>query len=636
MKIRHALILTAIVTLLAACNFTLAADITPPPGYVEPTPMPTLGALYPASAPDIANGKIIYTEKCAPCHGTGGLGDGQQGKQLPVTVAAFALPETAHKATPAQWFTVVSQGNLDRFMPPFASLNDQQKWDVVAYAFTFHMTDEQVESGKGLFEAKCAECHADGFTTEFMAGKSADNITFAISNGYKDMPAIDMPEEDAYAIASYLRMQTVALPAAPTAVPATETPVSAETVTPSAETTPVDGTQAAVTPEANTEAAGTPQAAAEATVTTEATLAAGFGTVSGALDNQTGAALPSGVRVTLKALEHGADPNTGPTEISSLETTASADGKFVFENIEIPENRIFIAEAIVNGQTYQSDFAVVEAGMTELVIPTIAIFDSSDDFSVLTIDSLQLHFDFANETEVQIFGVYTISNPTDKSIQVKMEAQQAIPFVPFPDGSTPLGYEATQDTAAFVQTVDGFAMPPSTTPYGLIAFASYPKSDKIVVSQTVPLPISGVSILLPEGLKAEGDQLTDAGVQTMQSASFQIYTTGALKKDETLEFTITGKVKDTTVNADITQNKTLLIGVGSFGVVLILAGVWLFLRDRKREVEVDEEDEDEFDDPDSLMDAIIALDDLHRAGKLSDEAYQKRREELKNALKRKS
>ena len=122
----------------------------------------------------------------------------------------------------------------------------------------------------------------------------------------------------------------------------------------------------------------------------------------------------------------------------------------------------------------------------------------------------------------------------------------------------------------------------------------------------------------------------------MQSASFQIYTTGALKKDETLEFTITGKVKDTTVNPDITQNKTLLIGVGSFGVVLILAGVWLFLRDRKREVEVDEEDEDEFDDPDSLMDAIIALDDLHRAGKLSDEAYQKRREELKNALKRKS
>ena len=219
-----------------------------------------------------------------------------------------------------------------------------------------------------------------------------------------------------------------------------------------------------------------------------------------------------------------------------------------------------------------------------------------------------------------------------------MAAQEATPFVPFPEGSTPLGYEATQDTAAFIQTADGFAMPPSTTPYGLIAFASYPKSDTIVVSQTVPLAISGVSILLPEGLKAEGDQLTDEGVQTMQSASFHIYTTGALKADETLKFTITGKPQDTAVNPDLTQNKTLLIGAGAFGIVLIVAGAWLFMRDRKRVEEVDEEDEEdnEFEDPDSLMDAIIALDDLHRAGKLSDEAYQKRREELKGALKRKS
>ena len=41
---------------LAACNFTLAADITPPPDYVPPTPMPTLGALHPAAAPEVQKG----------------------------------------------------------------------------------------------------------------------------------------------------------------------------------------------------------------------------------------------------------------------------------------------------------------------------------------------------------------------------------------------------------------------------------------------------------------------------------------------------------------------------------------------------------------------------------------------------
>jgi hypothetical protein len=68
-----------------------------------------------------------------------------------------------------------------------------------------------------------------------------------------------------------------------------------------------------------------------------------------------------------------------------------------------------------------------------------------------------------------------------------------------------------------------------------------------------------------------------------------------------------------------------------------LAGAWLFWRDRnKGEDETDEEEDDEFEDPESLMDAIIALDDLHRTGKITDEAYQQRRSELKDALKRKS
>jgi hypothetical protein len=34
------------------------------------------------------------------------------------------------------------------------------------------------------------------------------------------------------------------------------------------------------------------------------------------------------------------------------------------------------------------------------------------------------------------------------------------------------------------------------------------------------------------------------------------------------------------------------------------------------------------------MDAILALDDLHRAGKINEEAYQGRRAELKEILKK--
>lgn len=620
MKLRYTLLLAILALLLAACTFTLAEDVTPPPGYIPPTPMPTLGLLYPGSAPDAANGAVIYAEKCAPCHGGTGLGDGEQGKQLPVTVIPIGLPETARKALPSDWYIRVTQGNLDRFMPPFASLNDQERWDVVFYALTLHTTPDQIEMGKSLFETTCADCAGNFSNLEMMSALSENDLIRIIKEGKDTTPAFgkDFTDDEALAVAMYLRTLTFAAPhAQPTVAPVTETPLSAEAVTPSAETTPVDGTQVAVTP--------------------EAVAVAGIGNVSGSIENQTGVDLPSDIKVNLTALEHGADPNAGPQETAAYETTVNADGTYLFENIEIPENRIYLAKVEVGGLAYQSEFAIVEAGMTEVIIAPIIVFAITDDFTVLRVDSLQMFFDFASEGTVQIFAVYSFTNTSDKTVVINMGAEQKVPFIAFPEGAEGLGYEAAQDSAAFLPTADGFAMPPSEIPYGLIAFASIPKAKEITVSQSALLPIGELSLFLPEGIDADGKTLTDGGVQAIQTTNFHVYTGSATKEGDKIEFTLTGKPKDSTaVNPDVTQNKTLLIGIGALGITLILAGAWMFMRDRRKDVEEVDEEEEEFEDPESLMDAIIALDDLHRAGKLSDEAYQRRRTELKNVLKRKS
>ena len=89
------------------------------------------------------------------------------------------------------------------------------------------------------------------------------------------------------------------------------------------------------------------------------------------------------------------------------------------------------------------------------------------------------------------------------------------------------------------------------------------------------------------------------------------------------------------------QHTILIIGVGVLGVVLIALGIFLFLRDRKlrkleEEFENNEQDGNEDalgDDRESLMDAIIALDDQYKAGDISKAAYEKRRGELKDRLK---
>ncbi len=92
------------------------------------------------------------------------------------------------------------------------------------------------------------------------------------------------------------------------------------------------------------------------------------------------------------------------------------------------------------------------------------------------------------------------------------------------------------------------------------------------------------------------------------------------------------------LTADETQN-SLLIGLSVLGLALVLVGVWLWRRERKPAVEADEEDdeedgapEDDLDDADSLMDAIISLDDQFKSGQISQEAYQQRRAELKSRL----
>jgi mono/diheme cytochrome c family protein len=596
---------------LSAC--TLAADITPPPGYAAPTPLPTLGPLFPSQAPDIQNGSAIYVEKCAACHGDTGLGDGEKGKQLPVTVAAFALPETARKASPAQWFRTVTQGNLDRFMPPFASLDDQGRWDVVTYALTLHTTAKQMEDGKALFESKCAGC-ADKFKDQKrMAELSESDIINIIKNGEGDIPAFgkDFTDEQATAVAIYIRALTFAPPPfTPTVAPATETPIAAEAGT------PFEGT-------------------AQVQVTREATAVAGAGIVRGVVDNQTGKALPADVIVTLRALEHGSDPTAGPQEVFSTTITLQTDGTYSFENVELLENRILISELQFEGMSIQSEYSVIKAGDTEVTLQPIVLYSTSTDTSLLSISDASMFFNFTGDGKVQIFVVYTLVNATDKTIFVSMGNAQEIPFIKLPPGSTEIGYEATQDSASFISTDTGFGMPPNETPYGIIAFATLPKSDKI--EQPFVLPVGIVNVFLPEGVTAESDKLTDQGMKDMQGTKFQSYRTDNLKAGDTLTFSTSGEPTIPTTSeatAPMSKNQPLLIGIGVFGVALILAGVWMYLRDRNRlDEDEDEDEQDEFASSEDVMDAILALDDLHRAGKISDEAYQNRRAELKDILK---
>ena len=97
-----------------------------------------------------------------------------------------------------------------------------------------------------------------------------------------------------------------------------------------------------------------------------------------------------------------------------------------------------------------------------------------------------------------------------------------------------------------------------------------------------------------------------------------------------MDFSVTGQPKVSSATGP-DPRQGILIGGEALGSLLIVAGVYLFFRDRR--VKKVQEIEAEFESTDEVMDAILALDDLHRAGKISDQAYQRRRTELKDIIK---
>ncbi|HSL28751.1 MAG TPA: c-type cytochrome [Anaerolineales bacterium] len=617
MKFRFAVFvaLASLAFLLAACNFTMAADVTPPPDYIPPTPAATLGPLYPAQAPSTKNGALIFVEKCAACHGDTGLGDGEQGIQLGVTVPAFGLPEIARPASLAQWYTVVTQGNMERFMPPFASLSDQERWDVVAYAMTLHTTEAELEQGRQLFEANCANCPLEFFMDQTrMSELSEVELARIVRQGNDEIPAFgaDLTDEEMWSVAAYLR--TLSFDTSPV--------VAAPEVTATAQP---EGT-----------VTGTEQAQATSEVT--AVAQSGLGPVSGIIENRTGEELPSDLTVTLRGYDHGADPSMGAQQVFTREARVDSEGSFVFENIEIPANRIFLAEITYDGVALQSGYAIVNEGDSEVSLPALQVYRKTEDTSRLVIDETRIFLEYGTDN-VQIFEVYTFRNPGDEIVVVELSENGEIPFMKLPEGVSGVGYEPMQDSETFQYTGDGLAIPPSEGSYGMIAFASLPKARELELRQEFVLPTSLVTVFVPEGVSIETARSTDLGVQAIQDFNFQIYELGAVNAGEQLEFTVAGTPRDSGAASSSTQtgtNQNLLIGAGALGVALILAGAWMYLRDRNHaDDEAGETETDEFKSSEEVIDAIIALDDLHRARKISDEAYQKRRAELKGILKEK-
>ena len=167
---------------------------------------------YPRRAVDLVEGRAIYAQQCASCHGATGLGDGPKATGLVPAPPAFADAAFMADVTPALMYRIVSVGVQGTAMVGFSDLTTEQRWNVVTYVNTLRDRAEESARGAALLAARCARCTDDvvpeGHTFRWLTERNDAQVLSALHAGNALLGMESQPplgERDARAILAALR-----------------------------------------------------------------------------------------------------------------------------------------------------------------------------------------------------------------------------------------------------------------------------------------------------------------------------------------------------------------------------------------------------------------------------------------------
>lgn len=607
---------------LAACS--LAGDVTPPPGartiVNAPAELPTQppaaspatqsapgesapAALAPGGRPSAAEGALVYAEHCAACHGETGNGDGPMAANVPGgadMVPKFALPDLARQAAPQTWFGVVTQGRLEKFMPPFnEKLSDAQRWNAVAFLYTLSTPQSQIDSGRAVYTASCARCHGeDG------RGQGPD----AAGAGLRDFT-------DA-------------------ALAATISPIQLFDAITAGAGIPDHAFQDALSEDERWAATAYVRAFAYDYFAPGSPLPVKTGTVLGRVINGTaGGALSGAITVNLIGFEDQAGV------VESLTGTVDAQGQFQFADVAYAPGRQFVVAADYNGITYHSEVVAFPAEGGQLDVP-VTVFDKTDRPDALRIDRVHTFLLFEVPDFITVGQLYILSNLGDRTFA---PADGRTVEFGLPAGATALEVQNGTEGTTYFRTEAGFVdtlpvLPGEGVSQVLFSFR-LPYADGLKFEQKMLYPVNNVNVMLGDtSLRLIGDQFVEGSAQDVSGQDFLNYSRLGLAAGEALTFELQGRSAVSNAAAQpavISASDTtgLAVGLGALALALLGIGAWWWRRSAgpaprgaaPARAAASRED---------LLQAIAELDDDLAAGKVSQAEYEKERAWLKQELRK--
>jgi mono/diheme cytochrome c family protein len=604
---------------LAACDVSLAGDVTPPPGYTMPEVQPTQEVVT-FSQPegiDLQAGAEIYAEKCLACHGQTGLGDGEQAEALGVQIPPIGVIQQAFQASPMEWFSVVHDGRMDKLMPPFSgSLPEQDIWNVLGFVYGLGTDQEILAIGEQVFGETCAACH--GAEGEGNATPGAPSLQDA-----ERMTSLSLAEivqkvatgtgNDSHAFANLLgagEQEAVALYVRSLLFGVLDFEVETAAPTEDEVEQPEEVSEGEDTDTAEEVDSGEQTAGS---------------VVTGTVVNGSGTAIPEGLEVSLQGYSN--------FEMAvDLTAPVAADGRFVFEDVSIEAENVYVVVVEYLDMFYPSNFYVAEGGEEDVNFE-VEIFDTTTDTSDLIVNRVHVFFEWVAAELVQVVHLVTISNLGNETVYSPGEIEPVVNFS-LPEGAANLVFETGMIGDPYIGTEEGFGDPrpiiPGESAYEVLFAYEMAYERGLTWTLPIDLPTEFVAVFVEgDKVKLESDQLTQEPNQMMQDGVYQTMVGEALSAGDKITLEISGKVStDQADSAGGEDTNLFVIIAGVLGLGLAAFGAWQYFHP----AQIDDELLDDVD-ADALMDEIIALDEAFEAGEVEEAEYRAEREELKAQLR---
>lgn len=591
--------LAALALLLAGCS--LASEPIPA-GPIETGPLPgeVTAADVPASLPLAGQGALIYEANCASCHGADGSGGGefaeqiaQQGGQLP----DLSDPALARSRSPLDWYRIITNGNLERLMPPWGdALSDDQRWSTAYFLYSLSAPAEVIAEGRELYEAN--------FAAEYGANGEAIGLDDPAALAALSPQAIfdqytagrgDLSDDQRWAVVAYMQtfgydasLETASL--TPPEVAAEETPAPEAAEQPEAETAPEAGVvQGSIV-------AGTP-----------------------------GGSVPAGLEVRLRGLT--VNDQNQVTEFLAQTATAGADGSFRFEGLPFDVQRAaYVVETTYNGVVF-SNGQVIDAANPAMTLP-LTVYETTTDASVITVDAMHLVLR-EHPDALLVMQLYVFSNASDRLFVTEQPVsggRRGSVAIAIPPDAYDVQFEDGQLGGRFValgdRIYDTDQMLPGSQSHSIIVTYFLPFDGPRDVELPLLYNTAQVTVLAQEGQRIRAEQLTDAGAEVIDNTAYSKLIGSGLAAGETLSLRI---------SRGAAAGNVLPIVLASAAGVLLAGGVVYWVIQRRRLLPapalagIPAQQE-------GLLREIAQLDEAFAAGRINRFEYEARRADLKASL----